>query len=39
VELSSGDYTEGSGNYTFTSTPTNSTTVLFQQTFARIGAA
>lgn len=40
VELSApADYTEGSGNYTMTTTPTNSNTVLFQQTFSRIGAA
>lgn len=40
VELGTpADYTEGSGNYTFTTTPTNHTTALFQQTFARVGAA
>ena len=40
VELGApADYTEGSGNYTFTTTPTNNTTALFQQTFARVGAA
>ena len=40
VELGApADYTEGSGHYTFTTTPTNNTTALFQQTFARVGAA
>ena len=33
------DYTTATGNYTFATTPTNSTTVLVQQTFARAGAA
>lgn len=33
------DYTTASGSYTFAITPTNSTTILVQQTFARTGAA
>lgn len=33
------DYTTSSGFYSLVNTPTNSSTVLLQQTFARIGAA
>jgi hypothetical protein len=36
--VQSSDYTTATGNYTFTTTPTNSTTALVQQTFARSGA-
>jgi hypothetical protein len=36
--VQSSDYTTATGNYTFTTTPTNSTTALVQQTFARQGA-
>lgn len=37
--IDTSDYTLGSGSYTFSITPTNSTTVLLQQTFASAGAA
>ena len=33
------DYNTGTGNYVLTNTPTNSTTVLQQQTYASAGAA
>jgi hypothetical protein len=39
LQIKPSDYTTATGNYTFTSTPTNSTTVLVQQTFSRTGAA
>lgn len=39
LQIEPSDYTASTGNYTFTVTPTNSTTALFQQTFSRAGAA
>lgn len=39
LQIEPSDYTTATGNYTLVATPTNSTTVLVQQTFSRIGAA
>lgn len=39
LQIEPSDYTTATGNYSFTVTPTNITTVLVQQTFSRIGAA
>jgi hypothetical protein len=39
IGVSGSDYTTATGTYTLIPTPTNNTTVLSQQTFARTGAA
>lgn len=39
ILIQGSDYTNATNTYTLTSTPTNSSTVLVQQTFARVGAA
>jgi hypothetical protein len=39
ILIQGSDYTTATNTYTLSNTPNNSSTVLVQQTFARIGAA